>query len=452
MSKAMEAVSAARRNLVLDHPFFGVLSLRLDLVENGSVRTLETDGRKLWFNPEYVNTLSKHELQGVVAHEVLHCANGHVWRMEHRNETQWNHACDYVVNPIVLDAGMVLPQGMLDGTPYKGMSAEEVYERLDQQPPSSQKPESTPDEEEGESGDESSAETGQPQQQDGVEDGSDSQPGSGNGDGDDEVQSSNEQGDGQDGDDGQGNNGGGGDDGGQGESQGDDQPIPNGSECGQIRPCADDAQPELQADWSSAVLNAAKRAESMGRLPAGLERLVEDIKNPPQDWRAILRRFVQQNAMSDYSWRQPNVRFMYAGLYMPALRSETMPPMVVAVDTSGSIDEITLSQFAREIDNIAGDMQPERVYVVYCDAEIHGVDTFERGEPIALNPKGFGGTDFRPVFEWVEEEGLQPSCLVYLTDLAGDFPIAPPGYPVLWGDTSVYGPPPWGESVRIRCY
>lgn len=138
MSKAMEAVSAARRNLVLDHPFFGVLSLRLDLVENGSVRTLETDGRKLWFNPEYVNTLSKHELQGVVAHEVLHCANGHVWRMEHRNEMQWNHACDYVVNPIVLDAGMVLPQGMLDGTPYKGMSAEEVYERLNQQPPSSQ--------------------------------------------------------------------------------------------------------------------------------------------------------------------------------------------------------------------------------------------------------------------------------------------------------------------------
>ena len=153
MNKAMEAVSAARRNLVLDQPFFGVLSLKLDLVEDKTVRTLETDGRKLWFNPEYVATLSKHELQGVMAHEVLHCANGHVWRIENRNEKRWNAACDYVVNPIVLDAGMVLPQGMLDGTPYKGMSAEEVYEHLSLQPPSSQQPESTPDEEEGDGGD-----------------------------------------------------------------------------------------------------------------------------------------------------------------------------------------------------------------------------------------------------------------------------------------------------------
>jgi len=442
MSKAMEAVSAARRNLVLDQPFFGVLSLKLDMVEDRSVRTLETDGRKLWFNPEYVGTLSKHELQGVVAHEVLHCANGHVWRIESRNEKTWDHACDYVVNQVVLDAGMVLPQGALDGTPYKGMSAEEVYEHLNQQPPSSQQPESIPDEEEGESGEENDAGAGQSQQQDDAEDdGADSQTGPGNRGGD-------EQSDG-DGEDSQGNSGG--CDGDQGESQGDDQPPPDGSECGQIRSCADDAQPELQADWSAAVLNAAKRAESMGRLPAGLERLLGDIKNPPQDWRAILRRFVQQNATSDYSWRQPNTRYMYAGLYMPALRSENMPPMVVAVDTSGSIDDLTLSQFTREIDSIVGDLQPERVYVVYCDAEIHGVDIFERGEPITLNPKGFGGTDFRPVFEWVEEEGLQPSCLVYLTDLYGDFPPNPPAYPVMWGATSDYIPP-WGESVRVRCY
>lgn len=423
MSEAMQAISAARRNLVLDQPFFGVLSLKLDLVESRGVPTLRTDGRKLWFNPEYVNALSKHELQGVVAHEVLHCANGHVWRMENRDDKLWNSACDYVVNPIVLDAGMLLPQGMLDGTPYKGMSAEEVYERLCQQPLSPQQPESTPDDEEGEGEGEDDSGAGEPQQQDDADAGDDS---------DSETVPD-------------------GGDGGQGESQGNDQAPPNGSECGQITPCPDDAQPELQADWSAAVLNAAKRAESMGRLPVGLERLVEEIKNPPQGWRAILRRFVQQNAACDYSWRQPNARYMYAGLYMPALRSESMPPMVVAVDTSGSIDDLTLSQFSREIDSIVGDMQPERVYVVYCDAQIHGVDTFERGEPITLSPKGFGGTDFRPVFEWVEEEGMSPSCLVYLTDLYGDFPANSPSYPVMWGATSDYTPP-WGESVRVRCY
>jgi predicted metal-dependent peptidase len=189
----------------------------------------------------------------------------------------------------------------------------------------------------------------------------------------------------------------------------------------------------------------------MGVLPAGLERLVEDIKNPPQDWRAILRRFVQRNACHDYSWRQPNSRYVYAGLYLPALRSETMPPMVIAIDTSGSIDDLTVNRFAKEIGAIVEEVQPERVHVVYCDAKIQGVDVFERGEPVAVSPKGFGGTDFRPVFEWIAEEGLTPSCLVYLTDMGGVFPEAAPEYPVLWGDTLGLLPAPWGDTVRIHC-
>lgn len=401
MSKAMEAVSAARRNLVLDHPFFGVLSLKLNLIEDHSVETFRVDGKNLWFNPDYALSLSRYEATGVMAHEVLHCANGHVWRRENRDHKMWNYACDYAINPIVLEAGMVLPAGSLDEISFKGMSAEEIYAHLADR---------------------------QTQEQPGNDASQNQSSGQGS------KSDSDGQND-QDGDTEQ-----------EGESQ------PDGSECGEVVDAAEDTSPELQADWSAAVLIAAKRAESMGRLPSGMGRIVERIKNPPQDWRAILRRFAQQNATSDYSWRQPNTRFIYAGLYMPALRSESMPPMVVAVDTSGSIDDVTISQFAREIDSIAGDMQPERVYVVYCDAEIQGVDIFERGEPITLNPKGFGGTDFRPVFDWVEEEGLQPSCLVYLTDLCGDFPRDPPGYPVLWGNISDYAPPPWGESVNIRCY
>lgn len=402
MANAQQLVSDARRALVLDHPFFGVLSLKLVLVEDSSHKTLATDGKKLFFNPTYVAALSRFELAGVVAHEVLHCANGHVWRRENRDAKVWNHACDYAINPIVLDAGMVLPKGLLNDSKYKGMSAEEIYAHLIEEPQQS------------ESQDGSSAGQGA---------GSAGAPGGNSGDNGDQEQ----------------------------EGQGNDHP--DGSECGEVLDAPENSSPEMEADWSSAVLSAAKRAEGMGRLPAGIERRVEEIRNPPQDWRANLRRFVQQNASNDYSWRQPNSRFMHAGLYMPALRSEVMPPMVIAIDTSGSIDELIISQFAREIDGIAAEMQPEKVHVVYCDNMIHGVDTFERGEPVTLNPKGFGGTDFRPVFDWVEKEGIQPSCLVYLTDLEGAFPDTPPGYAVLWGSTSGdYLAPPWGEKVDIRCF
>ena len=402
--KAKEYVSAARRNLVLDHPFFGVLSLKLDLIEDRSVKTLRTDGRKLWFNPEYASSLNRYEVVGVVAHEVLHCANGHAWRRGNRDPKVWNQACDLAINPIVTDAGLVLPAGAQDGSAYKGMSAEEICERLvrqalDQQP------------EEGDSSEGGGGQQG-------------GQSAQGNDSGDDTQ-------DDQDG--------------------GGEAPRPDGSECGEVTDCEADETPEIQADWSASVLNAAKQAEAMGTLPAGMLRLVEEIKNPPRDWRSILRRFVQTSASHDYSWRQPNSRYVYAGLYMPALRAESMPPMVIAVDTSGSIDDLTVNQFAKEINAIADEVQPEQVHVVYCDAEIHGVDVFERGEPIAINPKGYGGTDFRPVFEWVANEGLNPSCLVYLTDMAGYFPESAPDYPVLWGDTSGVLPAPWGETVRIRC-
>lgn len=464
MSKAKEAVSTARRALVLDQPFFGVLSLKLELVEDKAVKTLEMDGRKLWFNPAYVESLSKWELIGVIAHEVLHCANGHVWRAENRDLKRWNHAADYAINPIVLDAGMVLPKGMLDGTPYKGQSAEEIYERLMQQPPSSS-PESSPDGEEGES-EEQEDESNQPQEQDvggdDMGDGStdsegegnadpDSNPdndaGNGEGEGEDDQGGgeSTNQGDGQQDDQsGDGNGDGSGESGGQG------QGIPDGSECGQIRPCQDDAQPELQADWSAAVLNAAKHAQGMGRLPKGLERLVEEIKNPPQDWKAILRRFVQANARDDYSWQYPNPRYMHLGLYLPAMRSESMPPIVVGVDTSGSIDEVLLGQFFGEIESIVGEVKPEKLHVVYCDDQIQGHDEFDPGEDVTPNPKGFGGTDFKPVFDYLEQEGITPACLVYLTDMLGSFPAHAPDYPVLWGDTEGLVEAPFGETVRIR--
>lgn len=409
MVNAMQAVSDARRALVLDQPFFGVLSLKLELKERLDVKTFATDGKGLFFNPAYVASLTKHEIVGVVAHEVLHCANGHVWRRETRDSKVWNQACDLAINPIVLDAGMVLPKGVLDGSAFKGKSAEEIYALLQNEPPN---PQGKPDQDasgSGQGSSQSSASGNQPTQ---------SGPNQPNANG-------------------------------QGQPQ---EERPDGSECGEVLDAPEQSSPELAAEWSASVLSAAKRAEGSGRLPKGMERLVEDIKNPPQDWRAILRRFVQQNAMSDYSWRQPNSRYMYAGLYMPALRSERMPPLVCVIDTSGSIDNVTITQFAKEIESISAEMQPEKIHVVYCDNRIHGVDVFEPGDPIVLKPKGFGGTDFRPAFEWVEQEGLQPACLVYLTDLLGRFPPEAPSYPVLWGSTSHrHIQPPWGETVEIRC-
>ena len=62
---------------------------------------------------------------------------------------------------------------------------------------------------------------------------------------------------------------------------------------------------------------------------------------------------------------------------------------------------------------------------------------------------GGGGTDFRPVFEWVDRQGIQPELLLYFTDAEGEFPKEPPPFPVVWlikGRELV----PWGERIQLN--
>ena len=92
--------------------------------------------------------------------------------------------------------------------------------------------------------------------------------------------------------------------------------------------------------------------------------------------------------------------------------------------------------------------KPERIHVVYCDAAVQSTEEFGPSEPIKLSPKGGGGTDFRPPFQWIEGEGIQPKCLIYLTDLCCNSFPEPPEYPVLWV-TDSRSTAPFGETLRI---
>ena len=123
--------------------------------------------------------------------------------------------------------------------------------------------------------------------------------------------------------------------------------------------------------------------------------------------------------------------------------------MVIGVDTSGSINQGLIEMFAAEIRAIVEMVKPECVHVVYCDATVHRVDEFLPDDPITINAIGGGGTDFGPVFKWVEEQSIQPACLVYLTDMWGYFPPNPPDYPTLWATMTEGYKAPFGEIVPI---
>jgi predicted metal-dependent peptidase len=94
-----------------------------------------------------------------------------------------------------------------------------------------------------------------------------------------------------------------------------------------------------------------------------------------------------------------------------------------------------LAKFQGELNSILGDVKPEAVNIVYCDTKVTAVQEFTPDDfPVELEAKGGGGTYFQPVFDWVEQEDLDPACLIYLTDMWNSDSIEEPPYPVLWAD------------------
>ena len=134
---AKEMIVKARTLLLLDHSFWGCLAMRLRFQEDDSIETACTNGVHIKYNSKFIEEMSNPEIQFVEAHEVCHVALGHIWRKGDRNPQIWNVACDYVVNKILVDAGMTMPSvGLLDTTgKFDGKSVEEIYNIIYQEQP-----------------------------------------------------------------------------------------------------------------------------------------------------------------------------------------------------------------------------------------------------------------------------------------------------------------------------
>src|SRR6202167_2787306 len=124
-------IQKARTSLILDHPFFGSLLFRLKGQECRSVPTMATDGVSLFYNPDFVETLNAATLAGTLAHEVMHPALHNHVRRSGRDPKRWNIACDFAINPLLVDAGLSLPGGVLIDNRFRGMSAEQIYNLLE---------------------------------------------------------------------------------------------------------------------------------------------------------------------------------------------------------------------------------------------------------------------------------------------------------------------------------
>lgn len=413
-------VDRAVTTIVLDHPFFASLLLQMRRIEDPSVATACTDGVCIRYNPEFIESLTPNQVAGLLAHEVMHPALGHLHRLPVNAEG--NIAGDFAINNLIdnynnelrlhqsrltgkVKQPLELPEGGLIDHALDDYSAEQILTMLRA----------------GELGikivrvkvrRDGQGAWGEFEEQA-------AEPGNSDGDGDE----SGEEGDGQPG------------------------RIKKGGKSG------GKSKEQMAAEWERRLVQAAIGTKMQGGdLPGCIRKLVDRFVNPRVPWQRLLERFVENTADADYSWHRPDRRFLDDDIVIPEIHDTTLGEIVVAVDTSGSIfsDEEALASFESELNSIIAQCRPRNVIVLYCDTKITGRDDFGPGERVRLNARGGGGTDFRPVGDYVNEHNIQPRVCIYLTDLYGTFPEGPWDFPVIWcvyGDNKAHAP--FGDTVHM---
>ena len=223
-----------------------------------------------------------------------------------------------------------------------------------------------------------------------------------------------------------------------------DQHLKPGTGTGQDPTTAQ--QKRNPGEWQAALA----AAKTQGKLPANLERIINELLEPQVSWAEKIQAFFARKVGSgSYDWRRPDRRLIVRDIYSPGRSGFGTGTVVVVVDTSGSIGQREIDYFLTEVGGIIADVNPKRLFLVWCDAQVAGYEEIDdRTDLKRLKPRGGGGTDFRPPFQWVKDMQLEPDALVYLTDLYGAFPNEPAPYPVIWARTSDQNVP-WGEVVDV---
>jgi predicted metal-dependent peptidase len=413
-------LAAARTRLILDKPFLGALVLRLPMQAGDPkwCKTTGTDAKTFYYNRAYIDELSLEQTQFVLAHEAMHCALSHFSRRQHRLKHRWDLACDFAVNPILVDDGLKPPPDALYMRDFAGMTAEEIYHQigdLEDQEPMDQH---LYDEEDKEK---------QEQQQD-TDSGKGDQP---------DNQKNEQQGDETSGKEGQSG------------SASEAELDENLGGASQPPPLNDMESDALSVQWQQRLAGAAQQAMQAGKLSGAMERLVDHLLQPQLPWRMLLARYMTAVARDDFSFARPSRR--EGNAILPSLRS-TQVELTVAIDTSGSISEEELEEFITEIDAIKGQMRA-RVTLLACDDKLdeRGPWVYEAWETFSLpdDIQGGGGTNFNPVFDYIKQQGREPDLLLYFSDAEGEFPEAEVHFDVIWlvkGKATV----PWGQRIQLN--
>ena len=457
MKNSEERMIKARAKLMKGNVGMATMLLKLTLIEdNQRCQTMATDGVNIYWNDEFVKSITDDEIQAVLVHEASHVIWEHPLRKGKRNHELWNIATDYVINSwIAYDLHMDLPKDGLLDMRYKGQSAEQVYRTL--------------------SNDEDllneAIEDLKSKSDNGDSDDSDSQSGTGDSDSDSDTNSdsdsdsdSSSDSDSDSNDTANGN--------GKGKSLEEklaDLPkssgevwIPTNENGQELSPTE---MAELQEELQRTITMADK-LDSIGSGSVGsLRGAVQKLNETYVDWVDVLRDLLQSAISTNPTWTRLNRRHSWRGINLPSKDKEPSGgEIVVAVDTSMSMTQEELNIFATETQSLADECGIDKIRVCYCDTTViknsngEWWDEYELDcDDLEFQLRGGGGTDFEPPFNLFNEytdDTDDVLAFIYFTDGYGSCSAeVEPNVPVIWaltgGENYCTDELPFGEKVSI---
>ena len=221
-----------------------------------------------------------------------------------------------------------------------------------------------------------------------------------------------------------------------------------------LNPSPNTPQP-TPADVQRTVAQARNAAKAQGKMPAGLDRIIEEVLEPQKDWKELLRdEMTTAIGRDEATWARPNRRrlCLNPSIYMPGTTGHAAGQVVVQIDTSGSVGDDELQCFLSEVTGILVDARPESCIILWTDSKVNEpVDHIDYPEEILdLEAKGGGGTDMTAGIKWCKDNEVAPSVFVCLTDGYTPWPDKEPDFKTIWVVTDEGPASPVGTTVHIK--
>lgn len=393
--KANIILSNARSELLYKMPFIGTVAMSLDIipVRDTSLETAACDGKRIFFDIDFLSRLDEDETVFILAHEVWHAVMSHMLRYEGRILEIFNIAADMEVNSILSECGFKMIDGIIlpETEPYKfkrGLSLEEYYELL------LRKNKQKNNKDKNNASNSNSYGGVVIDQHYGCTD--------------------------------------------------DKTNAVRYDKYGKVSSDSD-YTPAVSADHLEnmrEIISSALQATEMydkqrGNLPAFLLRELDKLLKPIMPWQDILNQYITRQLGAKSDWSKPNRRFSYSNVYMPSHYSSCIK-IAVGIDTSGSTYAY-VDKFINELNGILSSVESYELHLVECDTEIGKYEVYDDNNPLIIDTKNYkitggGGTELHPIFDKLATEYTDIDCAVIFTD--GYIENIPesmaPSYPVLW--------------------